>query len=89
MKKILVILVCIGFIFSAPELITAQEKPIQNAPSDTAGVKIKVPQQQIRKVDGRIKKDENQNSRLPKPQFWNSDRSLLIIEKDSLQKKTD
>jgi hypothetical protein len=89
MKKVLAILVCIGFVFSAPESIFGQERPVNNSPADTTGVKIKVPQKQIRKQNGPIKKDENQNSRLPKPQFWNSDRSLLIKEKDSLQRKTD
>jgi hypothetical protein len=89
MKKVLAILLSMGFILCTSVSITGQEKPINKSPADTTHIKIKVPQKQFHKQNVRIKKTENQYPTLENPELWKRDRTLLIKEKDSLQKKME
>jgi hypothetical protein len=88
MKKVLAVLLSIGFILCASDSISAQQKSVKKTPIDTTSMKLKVPRKQIRKQKEQIKKTEKQEPRLRDPILWQDNQPLLIKEKDSLQNKT-
>ena len=76
------------FVNSFSEIASSQQKRQNSIQADSASTKQKTPSKQTRKQKAQLKKVENKEIKLPKPEPWQNDRTLLMKEKDSLEKKT-
>jgi hypothetical protein len=83
MKKVLIIVLCLYFLYSFSGNVLAQQKIQESIQADSTNTKQKLPSKQTRKQKAQVKKIE-----LPKLKPWQNDRPLLMKEKDSLQRNT-
>jgi hypothetical protein len=87
MKKVLAMLLCMGFIITASGSILVQKKSAKKSSVDTTAIKSKVPQKQIQIPEKRIQKTKHQELELQKSKLWIPDQPLLMKEKDTLHNK--
>ena len=86
MKKALMSMLCLCFLYSFSENVFAQQKTQKSIQTDSTSTKLKAPSKRTRKQKAQVKKAENDKIELPKVKPWQDDRPLLMKEKDSLQR---
>lgn len=88
MKKVLMTVLCLCFVCSFSEFVSAQQTTQKSIQVDSTNTKQKAPSTRTRKEKAQEKKAANEKMELQKLKLWQNDRPLLMKEKDSLQKKT-
>jgi hypothetical protein len=87
MKKVLTIALCLCFLYSFSGYVSAQQRTQNSIQIDSAGTKQQAPLKQTRRQKARVKKTENNKTKLDDLKLRQDDRPLLMKEKDTLQKK--
>ena len=85
MKKVLMMMLCLCFLCSLSEYVSAQQWAQKSIQTDSTSTRQKAPSTRTRKQKAQVKKAENDKIELPKVKPWQDDRPLLMKEKDSLQ----
>ena len=87
MKKVLMMVLCLCFLCSLSEYVSAQQRAQKSIQTDSTSTRQKAPSTRTRKQKAQVKKTDNEKIELHKLKLWQNDRPLLMKEKDSLQKK--
>jgi hypothetical protein len=87
MKKVLMIVLCLCFLYSFSEYISAQQRTEKGIQIDSTSMKRQTPSTRTREQKAQVKKTGNEKLELHNLKPWQNDRPLLMKEKDSLQKK--
>lgn len=86
MKKVLMVVLCICFLYTFSEYVSSQQITQKSIQTDSTDTKQKTPIKQTRKQKAQVKKTGNEKLELPKLEPWKDDKPLLMKEKDSLQR---
>jgi hypothetical protein len=87
MKKVLMIVLYLCFLYSLSEYVPAQQRTQKSIQTDSTSLKQKPPSTRNRKQKAQVKKAGNEKIDSDNQKLWRDDRPLLMKEKDSLQKK--